>query len=50
VAGRGEMGGLEINEISSWEKFQSLVEILKDSLFILETAFKRDGKSPANMK
>jgi hypothetical protein len=33
-------GGLEINEISSWEKFQSLVEILKDIVFILETAFK----------
>jgi hypothetical protein len=27
-----------------------LVEILKDSLFILETSIKRDGKSPASMK
>lgn len=31
-------------------KFQSLVEILKDNLFILETAIKRDRKSPANIK
>jgi hypothetical protein len=31
-------------------KFQSLVEITKDKLFILETAIKRDGKFPANMK